>query len=152
MHQPAQRGARGRGKAAAASFRQGPRRDVEDTGAGNRGDETSSGQEQPEIRFDHPILVTKPVAIARPLVQSPLVQPIRRKITLAFTPPKPNPLEMAFCIGIGRALPATMSIPSAPGSGFSRLSVGGAIWSRKARTVKIAASPPAAPSRWPVAD
>ena len=59
---------------------------------------------------------------------------------------------MALSIGIGRALPATMSMPSAPGSAFSKLRVGGATWSRKARTVKIASRPPAAPSRWPVAD
>jgi hypothetical protein len=42
--------------------------------------------------------------------------PIRRKIMLALTPPKP--LEMACMIAIGRAAPDTMSMPSAPGSGF----------------------------------
>ena len=35
---------------------------------------------------------------------------------------------------------------------MSRLRVAGAIWSRRASTVKIASIPPAAPNRWPVAD
>ena len=36
--------------------------------------------------------------------------------------------------------------------GLSRLSVGGAIWSRIARIEKIASTAPAAPSRWPIED
>jgi hypothetical protein len=55
-------------------------------------------------------------------------------------------------LAIGRALLDTRSTPSAAASGWTRLRVGGAIWSRRARMVKIAFSPPAAPSRWPVAD
>ena len=39
-----------------------------------------------------------------------------------------------------------------PSLGFSRLSVGGTIWSRSARMQKIASTAPAPPSRWPIAD
>src|ERR1044072_7034313 len=76
----------------------------------------------------------------------------RLKSTLAFTPPKPKPFDIAYSIASGRAAPATISTPSAAESGSSRFSVAGAIWSRSARAVKIASTPPAAPSRWPIAD
>jgi len=76
----------------------------------------------------------------------------RLKSTLAFTPPNPKPFDIANSIAIGRAAPATMSTPSAAESGSSRFSVAGAIWSRSARAVKMASTPPAAPSRWPIAD
>jgi Conjugal transfer protein TraD len=71
----------------------------------------------------------------------------RRKMTLALTPPKPNPFEMACSMGMCLASWATMSMPWAAVSLLSRLRVGGATWSRKARIVKIASAPPAAPSR-----
>ena len=71
---------------------------------------------------------------------------------LAFTPPKPKPLEIAYSISIGRGSFATKSMPSAAGSGALKLSVGGATWSLIARIEKMAPSPPAAPSRCPVAD
>ena len=51
----------------------------------------------------------------------------RRKITLALTPPKPKPFEIACSMTMCRASPATMSTPSAAASGCSRLRVGGAI-------------------------
>lgn len=74
----------------------------------------------------------------------------RRNNRLAFTPPKPKPLDSACSIGQRRASPRTRSRPSASVSGVSRLSVAGASWSRSARTVKIASMPPAAPGggRW----
>lgn len=40
----------------------------------------------------------------------------------------------------------------ATSSGLSRLMVGGATWSRRASTLKIASTAPAAPNRWPVID
>lgn len=51
----------------------------------------------------------------------------RRKATLALTPPKPNPLEMACSMRMGRADWRTRSIPAATGSGVSKFLVGGAI-------------------------
>ena len=77
-----------------------------------------------------------------------LYQCQRRKITLALTPPNPKPFDIACSMGIGLAASATRSTPSAAASLFSR--VGGATWSRSARIVKIASTPPAAPSRCPV--
>ncbi len=74
---------------------------------------------------------------------SPPVQDQHRSTRLALTPPNPNPFEIACSIVIRRATLATRSIPSAAGSAFSRLSVGGATWSRSARIVKIASTPPA---------
>jgi len=71
----------------------------------------------------------------------------RRKMTLALTPPKPNPFEIACSIVMRLASWDTRSTPSAAASPFSRLRVGGATWSRNARIVKIASAPPAAPSR-----
>ena len=65
----------------------------------------------------------------------------RRNTTLALTPPKPKPLEMACSMAIGRALLDTRSTPSAAASGWTRLRVGGAIWSPRARMVNIASSP-----------
>src|SRR5215471_1373892 len=41
----------------------------------------------------------------------------RRNTTLALTPPKPKPLEMACSIAMGRALFDTRSTPSAAASG-----------------------------------
>lgn len=76
----------------------------------------------------------------------------RFRIKDALTPPNPNPLSMACSIAWARALPAIRSRPAAIGSGCSRFSTGGAIWSRKANAVKIAAAPPAAPNIWPRAD
>src|SRR5262249_62257868 len=73
------------------------------------------------------------------------------KIRLALVPPNPKEFDRAArilrrlaCLG-ARAM-------SQPSDGFSRLRVGGATWSRSARTEKIASTAPAAPSRWPVAD
>ena len=71
----------------------------------------------------------------------------RRKMTLALTPPKPNPFEIACSIVMRLASRETRSTPSAAASPFSRLRVGGATWSRNARIVKIASAPPAAPNR-----
>src|SRR5262249_41164455 len=76
----------------------------------------------------------------------------RRNSKLAFTPPKPKPLESAYSVDIFRADPLTMSIPSDAESDRVKLSVGGASWSRSASTVKIASTPPAAPNKCPVDD
>ena len=73
------------------------------------------------------------------------------KTTEALVPPKPKELDMAMSIFIGLALLGARSMGVST-EGFSRLIVGGAIWSRIARQVKAASMAPAAPSRWPVAD
>src|SRR5215471_8812089 len=67
-------------------------------------------------------------------------------MTLALTITKPNPLEIAYSMGMRLASRATMSTPWDAASPLSRLRVGGATWSRSARIVKIASAPPAAPS------
>ena len=51
----------------------------------------------------------------------------RLNSTLAFTPPKPKPLEMACSIPMSRAAPRTMSTPSARGSACCRLRVAGTL-------------------------
>src|SRR5690348_6700536 len=68
-----------------------------------------------------------------------------------LVPPKPNELEIAMSILPSRAVFGTKS-RSQPSPGSSRLIVGGSTLSRIASRVKIASTPPAAPSRWPVTD
>lgn len=63
-------------------------------------------------------------------------------MTFALTLPKLKPFDTACCIFIARACPPMRSSPSAAASGFSRLRVGGAIWSRSASTMKIASRSP----------
>src|SRR6185437_6984423 len=79
------------------------------------------------------------------------VDQTRRKASVPLVPPKPNELEMATSSFASRAVCATKS-RSQPSPGSSRLIVGGNTWSRSARMLKIASTPPAAPSRWPVVD
>src|SRR6202035_5832131 len=76
----------------------------------------------------------------------------RRKRSAPWVPPKPNEFDMAYSISALRAWLGTRSMPAVSGSGFSRLTVGGRIWSRNARAELPASSPPAPPSRWPVID
>src|SRR5208282_5868572 len=71
----------------------------------------------------------------------------RLKTRLALVPPKPKLLDSATSILRCLAVWGTKSM-SQPSEGFSRLSVGGAIWLWMASTEKIASTAPAAPSRW----
>src|ERR1700730_12568350 len=48
-----------------------------------------------------------------------LYQRHRRRITLAFTPPKPKPFDIACSMAIGLAASATRSTPFAAASQFS---------------------------------
>src|SRR5260221_13655083 len=76
---------------------------------------------------------------------------IMRKASVALVPPKPNELDSAARIFIGRAVLGTKS-RSHCGSWLNRFAVGGATWSRNASTVNTASMPPAAPSKCPVID
>src|SRR5271163_1755262 len=76
---------------------------------------------------------------------------IPRKTSEALVPPNPNELDNAAWIGRLRAACGARSIAVST-AGLSRLSVGGAIWSRIARMEKIASTAPAAPRRWPIED
>src|SRR5579862_557655 len=76
----------------------------------------------------------------------------RRNSSAPFVPPKPKEFDMAYSISALRAWFGTRSMPAVSGSGFSRLIVGGRIWSRRASTVMPASSPPAPPSKCPVMD
>src|SRR6185312_1815857 len=75
----------------------------------------------------------------------------RLNSSVPLVPPKPNELEIATSILPSRAVFGTKS-RSQPSPGSSRLMVGGSTLSRIASNVKIASTPPAAPSRWPVTD
>src|SRR5258706_13810416 len=75
----------------------------------------------------------------------------RCTITEALVPPKPNEFDSATLISRLRGACGTRSIAVST-DGFSRLMVGGAMLSRIARTLKIASTAPAAPSRCPVDD
>src|SRR5580704_10313122 len=74
-----------------------------------------------------------------------------RRMIEALVPPNPKELDRTTLTSRLRAMIGTRSI-GVSRSGFSRLMVGGTIWSRMARIEKIASIAPAAPRRWPVAD
>src|SRR5271163_1558914 len=76
---------------------------------------------------------------------------IPRKTSDALVPPNPNEFDSAAWIGRLRAACGARSIAVLT-AGLSRLSVGGATWSRIARMEKIASTAPAAPRRWPIED
>src|SRR5258708_27338433 len=69
-----------------------------------------------------------------------------------FVPPNPNEFDIAYSREALRDWLGTKSMLQVPGSWFSRLMVGGRIWSRRARIVTPASRPPAPPSRCPVMD
>src|SRR5258705_550665 len=71
---------------------------------------------------------------------------------LALVPPKPKLLLSTALTFRGLAWCGTRSTPSVPSLGLSRLSVGGTIWSRKARMQKMLSTAPAPPSKCPNAD
>src|SRR4029078_848616 len=73
------------------------------------------------------------------------------KMRLAFVPPKPNELVIACRISRRWGVFGTRLSPLSS-AWWSRLVVGGAIWSRNARIVSPASSAPAPPRRWPVID
>src|SRR5438067_1874762 len=72
-------------------------------------------------------------------------------IKVPFVPPKPKEFERAILIRVFCALWGT-KLRSHPSLGWSKLIVGGAIWSRRARIQKIASTEPAEPNKWPVID
>src|SRR5260370_12252878 len=69
-----------------------------------------------------------------------------------LVPPNPNEFDMAYSIEALREWLGTKAMLPVPGSWFSRLMVGGRIWSRRASTVTPASRPPPPPSRSPVMD
>lgn len=85
-------------------------------------------QDGPNFRLHPPRVTSGWKSTHKMLAVSPSDHSTQRlKITLAFTPPKPKPLEITWSIAMGRACCATKSIPSPAGSGVLRLRVGGAI-------------------------
>ena len=70
---------------------------------------------------------------------------------VALVPPKPNEFDMTMLTGRSFALCGTKSM-SQPSEGLNKLSVGGTILSRMAKTEKTASTAPAAPSKCPIAD
>src|SRR5690606_31142803 len=76
---------------------------------------------------------------------------MRPNTRVPLVPPKPKPLDTATSTRAWRATLGTES-RSQPSPGFSGLMVGGTMPWWIASTEKIASTPPAAPSRWPVID
>jgi hypothetical protein len=62
-----------------------------------------------------------------PLRPTSAAQCQRPNSTLAFTPPKPKPFEIACSMGMFNGAPVTRCTPRLAESGFSRFSVAGAI-------------------------